>query len=532
MKKAVSLFLTLVLALSLAVPAFAAEYVEVVPCIYDYVGPFSEGLAVVTLNDKCGYIDKTGKEVVPCKYDSLVTHSYEGEFSEGLAMVALNGKYGYIDMTGKEVIPCQYDRAKDFSEGLAAVEQNGKWGYIDKTGKEVVPFFHSMDYGTYTLGYYFYKAYSFSDGLAMVVAPMPDGDMISYIDKTGREIVPFQYVSAWSFSNGFARVKRNDKWGCIDTTGKEVIPCQYDDRTGDISEGLAFVKQNGKWGYVDTTGKEVIPCQYDEVWSFSEGLAAVKQNGKWGYIDKTGNEVIPCQYEWAESFSEGLAAVKLNGKCGYIDKTGKVVVSCPYGLAYSFSGGFAKVCMADKWGFIDKTGREVVPCQYEYVADFSEGLSHVMKDGKYGFIAINASAPAPAPQVQRTSQKLTVDGAAKDTEIYNIDGSNYFKLRDMAALLGGTGSQFSVEYDAARQTIVVRTGAAYAPVGGELSVGQDKSATAVPSAQSIEINGTTASLTAYNIGGNNYFKLRELGTALNFGVDYDAATATMLVTSK
>ena len=136
------------------------------------------------------------------------------------------------------------------------------------------------------------------------------------------------------------------------------------------------------------------------------------------------------------------------------------------------------------------------------------------------------------PTVMLTNQNLTVDGEAKNTEIYNIDGSNYFKLRDMAALLNGTGSQFSVDFDSARNTIVVKTGAAYTSVGGELATGTDKSDSAVASAQSVEIDGTKVELTAFNIGGNNFFKLRELGTALGFDVDYDSATATMIVKSK
>ena len=131
-----------------------------------------------------------------------------------------------------------------------------------------------------------------------------------------------------------------------------------------------------------------------------------------------------------------------------------------------------------------------------------------------------------------TNQKLTVNGEAKTTEIYNIDGSNYFKLRDMAALLDGTDAQFSVAFDSDRNTIVVKTGEAYESVGGELATGTDKSSTAVASTQSVEINGEKANLAAYNIGGNNFFKLRDLGTALDFDVSYDAETATMLVVSK
>ena len=68
-----------------------------------------------------------------------------------MAAVKLNGKYGFIDKTGKEVIPFQYDEATYFYDGLALVKegtirdkknnvtQYGKYGFIDKTNKVVIP---------------------------------------------------------------------------------------------------------------------------------------------------------------------------------------------------------------------------------------------------------------------------------------------------------------------------------------------------------------------------------------------------------
>ena len=56
-------------------------------------------------------------------------------FSGGFAIVALNGKYGFIDKTGNEVISLKYEWAYDFLGGLAKVELNGSWGYIDKHEK-------------------------------------------------------------------------------------------------------------------------------------------------------------------------------------------------------------------------------------------------------------------------------------------------------------------------------------------------------------------------------------------------------------
>ena len=56
--------------------------------------------------------------------------------SEGLAPVRFNDKWGFIDKTGKEVIPFRYDYALDFSaEGIAHVKFEGMWFYINKKGE-------------------------------------------------------------------------------------------------------------------------------------------------------------------------------------------------------------------------------------------------------------------------------------------------------------------------------------------------------------------------------------------------------------
>jgi hypothetical protein len=47
-------------------------------------------------------------------------------FSEGLAMVKLYGEWGYIDRTGKEIIPLKYDRAESFKRELSSVKLDGE----------------------------------------------------------------------------------------------------------------------------------------------------------------------------------------------------------------------------------------------------------------------------------------------------------------------------------------------------------------------------------------------------------------------
>ena len=60
-------------------------------------------MAIVEKDDKSGFIDKEGREVIPCMYDAA------GSFSEGLAYVKKDDKWGYIDKTGREIIPFIYE---------------------------------------------------------------------------------------------------------------------------------------------------------------------------------------------------------------------------------------------------------------------------------------------------------------------------------------------------------------------------------------------------------------------------------------
>ena len=149
-------------------------------------------------------------------------------------------------------------------------------------------------------------------------------------------------------------------------------------------------------------------------------------------------------------------------------------------------------------------------------------------------LLLGAGITASAFHAQVSAQNLSVNGQAVQCEKYNIDGSNYFKLRDLAKLLDGTGSQFDVGWDEAAKVVSITTSHAYTtPNGQELVVGKDNSSTAQVSSQTIKVNGKVVSdLTVYNIGGSNYFKLREMGDKLGFDVDYDASTNTAIVTSK
>lgn len=134
-----------------------------------------------------------------------------------------------------------------------------------------------------------------------------------------------------------------------------------------------------------------------------------------------------------------------------------------------------------------------------------------------------------APTVVLSPQKIEAMGEAVETDAYNIDGYNYFKLRDIAELMNGTDSQFSVSFDENTRTVSTVTGEPYSKVGGELETGKDSSSTCVVSDWTLVVNGSSVDVKVYNLGGNNYFKLRDLGVAFGIRVDYDEITNTAVI---
>ena len=142
------------------------------------------------------------------------------------------------------------------------------------------------------------------------------------------------------------------------------------------------------------------------------------------------------------------------------------------------------------------------------------------------------SAQPAGKTASPTSHSMTVNGAEVNPAAYNIDGNNYFKLRDIAALLTGTDARFQVGYNAQTQAISLSTGQPYSSVGGELAALPTGAQKVVPTPSAVYVDGEQVSFTSYNINGNNYFKLRDLGQALGFSVDWNEGTRTIVVKTK
>lgn len=144
-----------------------------------------------------------------------------------------------------------------------------------------------------------------------------------------------------------------------------------------------------------------------------------------------------------------------------------------------------------------------------------------------GIAGLLAGVPKRIPAWLNSSQVL-FDGKVVAMDAYQINGYNYFKLRDLAYLLNGTQAQISVSWVEDLQTIQLGRGM-YAPVGGELEAkGQAASQVAIANVK-LTFLGDSVSMQAFEIDGNNYFKLRDVGRVVGFSVNWDAANDTVII---
>lgn len=207
-------------------------------------------------------------------------------FSEGLAIIKMNDKFGFFNKFEEVVIPIIYDKVKDFCNGYASVciekrhkesegilddnELNPLWGIIDKKGKIIAPIIYNSilqitkDYAVVIKDYFKCKILDLSNGneinLPMYVdVRILDNGMWVACNKENNEdkwalispvgnITTFKYSYIFNSDNDFAMVVKN-----------AVL--------SDNNNGYIW----GEWGYIDKEGNEVEELkEFDSPYSFQK----------------------------------------------------------------------------------------------------------------------------------------------------------------------------------------------------------------------------------------------------------------------
>ena len=139
---------------------------------------------------------------------------------------------------------------------------------------------------------------------------------------------------------------------------------------------------------------------------------------------------------------------------------------------------------------------------------------------------------APMAEAQKSFQPFELDGEEVKIGGYLINANNYYKLRDLAALLNGTDKQFNIVFDDVKKQIALELGKPYEKLDTDLQEMKHDKTTAKMVTNTILVDGKEAQLKAALIDRNNYVKLRDLGLVVGFNVDYNRETKAIIVDTK
>lgn len=222
----------------------------VIPLEYERMGSWQNGCAfafkdrqhlALTLNGRISPIDLGIQETE--------------RFSEGLGLVKIAGKWGYVDSTGSLRIEAAYDEASDFHEGKALVVYKGKQYFINQTGELNFRFKGNL-------------LHHYSEGVA--IAQRSDG--VFFMDHSGKALFDKKFQSVSPFNHyGLARAKMNGKWGLLNTKGQFIVEPRYAS-IGHFSGGLAYIKINGLYGLYDNEGQRIIEQESDDLLQYQDQI--------------------------------------------------------------------------------------------------------------------------------------------------------------------------------------------------------------------------------------------------------------------
>lgn len=377
---------------------------------YDTIYVTTSKLLTVRKDNQWGIIDFKEKEVLPIKFQEV------GAFSNGLSKVKLNDKYGFVNQHGKTIIPIIYDTAHDYKNGNAIVMQNGKYGIIDGNNKAIAKIEFQDIVRNYSQPYYVAKKenkWSFYSISFEKIAPESFDkifitDSSAFMRVVNNEKCQFfnlqkgnftfgnTYQECKAFSNGFALIMLNDKWGVVNEKGILIIQTNYENIDYEYNNGkyIFFVKDKGKVGVLTQDGKQMIPIDYDLITSSDKGLFKVKKGNKYGILKSNGQVSLDFKYDYMSSGKDSVlvpefpAIIQDGKKYGLINEKGNEILKPSYDHIKYLGENLYAFQKKKLWGLLKADGNILVEAEYQYIGLYNEKLAPVEKDGKWGYIAL------------------------------------------------------------------------------------------------------------------------------------------------
>ena len=289
-------------------------------------------------------------------------------------------KMGFLNTQMEIEIPSQFDEARRFSDSRAAVNVKGFWGFINPGGEMIVP--------PQYLG-----AWSFSSGLAKVQSAQ--NRKLGYINPKGDTLIPFIYDQAQSATFGWAPVQKGQYWGLLNRKNETVLPFEFYGIKL-LSERYVALQLTEKWNIFDRKEEKTIAENLMAVYSLTDSVFRIKDSqGKYRYIDLSGRPLFEKGAQLAYDPADGVFVRCLEkGICQLFNRQGQTL-SDRYKRIRPLGMGRFAFYSEGKWGLMDELGAFILPAQFHQVYSFSEGYAPFQKDDLWGFIDRKGSVVAP-----------------------------------------------------------------------------------------------------------------------------------------
>ena len=245
------------------------------PIIGQNLIPFRKGVS-------WGHMDTSGSLVIKPTFDLAKPFEYNR------AIVKLKDKYGYIDTTGRLVIPCIYNNAYDFIDDysgiLAYVTIEGKELCIDQNGYELPYKLQGARCGGSEVSIIDYGVFKTNNLYGIL-------KMVEYIDNGSYKvrwdtIMAPKYTKLEKAVNGIFIAKNSDeKYGLISYKDSIISNFVYDQIS--FIDNMFLMTKDKKVGAMSNKGIVLAQPKYKALEKAGKDLLlAVLDNGKIGYIYK------------------------------------------------------------------------------------------------------------------------------------------------------------------------------------------------------------------------------------------------------
>ncbi|PHR47052.1 MAG: hypothetical protein COA32_09010 [Fluviicola sp.] len=266
---------------------------EVTPAIFSSVQPFQHGIMVRDRQQRNGYLNLQGEQVVPFELDSKTIDYRRDSFIVYTQYVEVqNGKMlceGLIDKAGNILLPPVYWKIDHFNKGLARIQKDNKWGLINESGKIVCPIIY---------------------------------DNVGYLKRNFVEII------------------QDNKRGLVDRSGKVILEPKHT-YVNWIDSMIHYGNDQDEYFIYNLQSGEKYKHNFGYLTPQENGLSFYKEEEKYGLVDDQGNLLISAKFEKVHAYRNNRAVVQLNGKFGLIDEYGKIILDIKYkNYGYDSDGNY------------------------------------------------------------------------------------------------------------------------------------------------------------------------------------------------